>query len=55
MEKFNHDVSQYIVSGSLEYGFADPLEMLEDKDGYPLGFRIDAKNYFKESVRNEIL
>lgn len=55
IDKLNHDVSQYIISGSLEYGFAEPLEMLEDKDGYSIGLRIDAKNYLKERVRNELL
>ncbi|MCY7580642.1 MULTISPECIES: hypothetical protein [Bacillus] len=55
MEKLKYDVSQYLVSGSLEYGFANPLEMVGDKDSYPLGFRIDAKNYLKESIRNELI
>lgn len=55
MEKLNYDVSEYIVSGSLEFGLVNPLEMIEDIDGYPLGYRIDAKNYLKESVRNELV
>lgn len=55
MEKLNNDVSQYIVSGSLEYGFANPREIIEDIDGSSLGFRIDAKNYLKESIRNELV
>ncbi|WP_404354889.1 hypothetical protein LG291_14645 [Cytobacillus firmus] len=55
MEKLTYDVSKYLVSGSLEYGFANPLEMVGDKDSYPLGFRIDEKNYLKESVRNELI
>ncbi|MBK5458799.1 hypothetical protein [Peribacillus sp. TH27] len=55
MERLNYEVSQYLVSGSLEYGFANPLEMIGDIGGYPLGFRIDTKNYLKESVRNELV
>lgn len=55
MEKLKYDVFQYLVSGSLEYGFANSLEMVEDIDGYSLGFRIDAKNYLKESVRTELV
>lgn len=55
IEKINHDISHYIVSGSLEYGLADPLEMNENIDGSPLGFRIDAKNYLKESVKSELI
>lgn len=55
MEKLNHDVYQYLISGSLEYGFAIPPEMKEDIDGSPLGFRIDTKNYLKESVIKELV
>lgn len=55
MEKINHDIAHYIVTGSLEYGLADPLEMNEDIDGSPLGYRIDAKNYLKESVKSELI
>ena len=54
MEKLNYDVSRHLVSGPLEFGFVNPLEMIEDIDGYSLGFRIDAKNYLKEDVRNEL-
>lgn len=55
MEKLNHDVYQHLISGDLDYGFANPLEAIEDKKGYQLGFRIDAKNYLKESVRNGLV
>lgn len=55
MEKFNHDIHQHLISGSLEYGLANPLEMNEDIDGSPLGYRIDAKNYLKESVKSELV
>lgn len=55
MEKLNHDVYQHLISGFLDYGFAAPLEMNEDIEAHPLGFRIDAKNYLKESVRNELV
>lgn len=55
LEKINHDVCQSLIFGELHYGYAYPLEMNEDKDGYPLGFKTDAKNYLKDSVRKELV
>ncbi|GAB2541455.1 hypothetical protein [Gracilibacillus alcaliphilus] len=55
MEKINHDVYQSLISGDLDYGYAYPLEMNEDIDGYPVGFKKDAKNYLKDSIRKELV
>lgn len=55
MEKINHDVYQSLIFGDLDYGYAYPLEMNEDEDGYPLGFKMDAKNYLKDNIRKELV
>ena len=41
------------TNGELIHGYAEPFEMIEDDEG-PIGFRLDRKNYLKNSVINEI-
>lgn len=52
-EKINEDVEEWITNGELIHGYAEPFEMIEDDEG-PIGFRLDRKNYLKNSVINEI-
>ncbi|MFB7036602.1 hypothetical protein ACFCVS_19095 [Bacillus altitudinis] len=52
-KKLQMDIEQWALNGELIYGYADPLEMIEDDEG-PIGFRIDRKKYLKDSIINEI-
>lgn len=52
-KKLKTDIEEWVLNGELIYGYADPLEMIEDDEG-PIGFRIDRKKYLKDSVINEI-
>ncbi|WP_062196912.1 hypothetical protein [Massilibacterium senegalense] len=53
MQKLKTDIEEWALNGELIYGYADPLEMIEDDEG-PIGFRIDRKKYLKDSVIYEI-
>lgn len=54
-EKIDYDIREHRLSNFLHYGYADPLDMMENEDGSQAGFKIDAKNYLKESVKKEII
>lgn len=51
--KLEEDILQWVTNSELIYGYAHPLEMIEDEEG-PLGFKVDRKRYLKDSVINDI-
>lgn len=53
-DKFNDDIQEHFISNNLIHGLTTPLKAIED-EGEWLGFQIDAKNYLKENVKQEII
>lgn len=52
-KKLETDIEEWTTNGELIYGYADPLEMIEDDKG-PIGYKVDRKKYLKDKVINEI-
>lgn len=53
-EKLNDDIQEHFMNNSLIHGYTNPLVAIED-NGELIGFKIDAINYLKDNVKNEIL
>lgn len=52
-KKLETDIEEWTTNGELIYGYADPLEMIEDDKG-PIGYKVDRKKYLKDMVIDEI-
>lgn len=53
-EKFNDDIQEFFMNNSLIHGYTDPFVAIEI-NGELLGFKIDATNYLKDNIINEII
>ncbi|KOS62136.1 hypothetical protein [Lysinibacillus sp. FJAT-14222] len=53
-DKFNDDIQEHFMNNSLIHDYTNPLVAIEN-NGELLGFKIDAINYLKDNVKNEII